>query len=85
LPVRADLGLMSEDGRRWATLGLAGLLGLCCVSVSALLGGTAFAGGTAGATAVTTGIATLRGLAVAALVTVVTLVPIYGAWRWRSG
>jgi hypothetical protein len=71
------------EGRRTA-LWLAGLLGVCCVSVPALLGGAAVVGGSAGATAVTTGAGTVRGLAVTVLVTVVTLVPVYAVWRLRA-
>lgn len=67
----------------WLPLGLAGLLGLCCISIPALLGGAALVSGTAGATAVTTGVDTFRGVAVTLLVTTVTLVPVYALWRFR--
>jgi hypothetical protein len=75
---------MGEDSRRVA-IWLAGVLGLCCISVPALLGGAAVVGGTAGATAVSTGVRSLRVLAATVLVTVVTLVPVYLAWRWHAG
>jgi hypothetical protein len=69
---------------REAALWLAAALGLCCVSVPALLGGAAV-GGAAGATAVSTGVASLRSLAATVAVTAATLVPVYLVWRWRAG
>lgn len=80
---------MSEDdganGGRLATLGLASLLAVCCVSLTALFGGAAAVGGTAGAAAVATGAEGARAIAVTFLVTALTLVPVYGVWRWRTG
>ncbi len=75
---------MSEDGRRLGTLGLASLLALCCVSITALIGGAATVGGAAGATAVATGASGARALAVTFGVTALTLAPIYAVWRWRG-
>lgn len=68
----------------WLPLGLAGLLGLCCISIPALLGGAAVISGTAGATAVSTGVSTARGIVITVLVTLVTLGPVYLVWRVRS-
>lgn len=68
-----------------AALWLAALLGVCCVSLTTLLGGAAIIGGTAGATAVTTGASGLRGIAVTLAVTGLTLAPVYLVWRVRAG
>ncbi|PSP76474.1 hypothetical protein BRC81_12710 [Halobacteriales archaeon QS_1_68_20] len=75
---------MSEDGRRLSTLGLASLLALCCVSITALIGGATAVGGAAGATAVATGASGARALVITLGVTGVTLAPIYAVWRWRG-
>jgi len=72
------------DGGRNTALWLAGLLGVCCVSLSALVAGGAAVGGVAGATAVSTGVAGLRGVAVTLAVTLLTLGPVFLVWRWRS-
>ena len=78
---------MTDDteGGRLATLGLASLLALCCVSLTVLIGGAFAVGGTAGGTAVATGASSARGIAITFLVTGVTLVPVYLIWRWRMG
>lgn len=65
----------SADESPWGLLGLAGVLGLCCLGTAALAGGAAVAGGTAaGATAVSGATGGLGGILVTALVTALPLV-----------
>lgn len=60
---------------RWGLLALAGVCGVCCLSLGALFGGAALAGGTAaGATAASGVVQSLGGLLVTGLATVIPLV-----------
>lgn len=76
---------LSDAGSRWSLLAIAGLAGLCCVGVGALLGGAALVGGTAaGVTAAGGTVTTVAGAAVVALATALPLVVIGLLIRWRS-
>lgn len=77
--------MSDDDGSAWAPAALAGLLGLCCVSIPVLGGAAAVTGGTAGVTAVASGVSTVGGFLVTFAVTAVTLVPVYFLLRWRYG
>lgn len=62
------------DGGRWSAIGLAGVLGLCCIGLGTLAGGAALAGGSAaGVTAVSTSTGGLGGIVVSGVVTAVTI------------
>lgn len=66
-----------ENDGRWGILALAGVLGICCVSLGALAGGAAVVGGTAaGVTAATGLIDSLGGLLVTGLATALPLLVI---------
>lgn len=65
---------MSEEGRRWGLLGLAGALSLCCIGLGTLAGGAALVGGgAAGITVVSTSSTTLAGALVTGLSTAIPL------------
>lgn len=74
----------STDGPQWATLGLAGVLGLCCVGTAALAGGGLVAGGTAGATAASGAVDSIGGILVTGLATALPLVAIGLVLRRRA-
>lgn len=74
----------SPDGPRWATLGLAGVLGLCCIGTAALTGGALVAGGTAGATAAGRAVDSIGGILVTGLATALPLVAIGLVLRRRA-
>lgn len=74
----------STDGPQWATLGLAGVLGLCCVGTAGLAGGALVAGGTAGATVASGAAAGLGSILVTGLATALPLVAIGLVLRRRA-
>lgn len=74
----------STDGARWATLGLAGVLGICCLGTAALAGGALVAGSTAGATAASDTIGSLGGILVTGLATALPLVAVGFVLRRRA-
>lgn len=65
------------SGSRWGLLALAGVCGICCVSLGALLGGAALAGGAAaGVTAASGTVRSLGGVVVTGVATAVPLLVI---------
>lgn len=75
---------MRRIDRRVAAV-LAGLLGVCCVGLTTVIGGTAAVSGVAGVTAVTTGGRGLGGVVVSGLVTGLTLLSVVLVFRWQYG
>lgn len=66
----------STNGPQWATLGLAGMLGLCCVATAGLAGGALVASSTASAIAVSGAGSGLGGILATGLATALPLVAI---------
>lgn len=73
------------DGSGWGVLAIAGVCGLCCVTLASLAGGAAVAGGvTAGMTAATAAIDSVGGLLVVGLATALPLFVIGLLFRRRA-
>lgn len=67
----------ADERRIWSLLALAGVLGVCCLGFSGLVGGAAVAGGTvAGITAASGTVTTLGGLLAVGLATALPLLVI---------
>ena len=75
---------MSDDQSAQLPLGLAGLLGLCCVGLASLAGGAAVTGGVAGATVATAGLRGLGSVLITGLATALPLTVIGLIIRWRK-
>lgn len=75
---------MSDDQSARLPLGLAGLLGLCCVRLASLAGGAAVTGGVAGATVAATRLRGLGSVLITGLATALPLVVIGLFIHWRK-
>ena len=75
---------MSDDQSTWLPLGLAGLLGLCCVGLASPAGGAAVTGGVAGATVAATGLRSLGSVLITGLATALPLAVIGLFIHWRK-
>ena len=78
--------MAEETGEsRWGLLALAGMCGICCISLGALFEGAALAGGTAaGVTAATGAVRSLGGVVVTAIATAVPLFVLGLIFRRRA-
>lgn len=75
----------ADGGSRWAILGLAGVCGLCCVSLAGLSGGAAIAGGAAaGGTAASGAAGSVGGFLLTGLATAFPLFVIGLVLRYRA-
>ena len=74
-----------DDGSRWGVLAIAGVCGLCCITLVALAGGAAVTGGVAAGVAAASGaIGSLSGLLVVGLATALALFVIGLLFRRRA-